>query len=311
MGARNGVRTLVGLGAAAALAAFASLGGVASAGSPNDALQVADLNPGAAPSPHLTAYVDGPQALTAAGDKVFFTASAGDGLELYVSDGTAAGTHITKDINPAPNASSNPSNLTAMGGTLYFQANDGTNGAELWRSDGTTAGTVMVKDINPSAGVSSTPTDLTNLNGILAFAADDGATGRELWRSDGTPTGTVQVGDLNPNPGGSNPAELNRVGDQVYFSALATTGTGLFRWDPGVTLALVQDISPGNGSDLLERITDVNGVAYFRANDGSNGTELWKTNSTGTSAAMVEDLNPLAASGNPTGLAAIGSKIYF
>ena len=37
--------------------------------------------------------------------------------------------------------------FTAVGSTLYFQANDGTHGGELWKSDGTAAGTVMVKDI--------------------------------------------------------------------------------------------------------------------------------------------------------------------
>ena len=45
--------------------------------------------------------------------------------------------------------------LTAVGNTLYFQANDGTNGYELWKSDGTASGTVMVKDINSGSGSSS------------------------------------------------------------------------------------------------------------------------------------------------------------
>ena len=50
---------------------------------------------------------------------------------------------VVKDINSGGH--SNPEELTAVGNTLYFEANDGTHGRELWKSDGTTNGTVMVK----------------------------------------------------------------------------------------------------------------------------------------------------------------------
>src|SRR5439155_16174692 len=74
-------------------------------------------------------------------------------VELWKSDGTAAGTVMVKDIF-AGTQSSSPSNLVNVNGTLYFTANNGTNGIELWKSDGTTAGTVMVKDIFAGAGSS-------------------------------------------------------------------------------------------------------------------------------------------------------------
>ena len=53
---------------------------------------------------------------------------------------------MVKDIYSG-SSSSAPNYLTAVGNTLYFEANDGTNGDELWKSDGTASGTVMVKDI--------------------------------------------------------------------------------------------------------------------------------------------------------------------
>ena len=64
---------------------------------------------------------------------------------------TCARAIMVKDINSG-SSSSSPADLTAVGNTLYFVANDGTNGYELWKSDGTASGTVMVKDIAADVG---------------------------------------------------------------------------------------------------------------------------------------------------------------
>lgn len=71
--------------------------------------------------------------------------------------GAANQPSLVKDINP--HGSSNPSELTRVGSTLFFAANDGVHGYELWKSDGTAAGTKMVKNIRPY-GKSSWPMDL-------------------------------------------------------------------------------------------------------------------------------------------------------
>jgi ELWxxDGT repeat protein len=78
---------------------------------------------------------------------------------------------LVKDIRPG-GASSGPSSLANVAGTLFFRATDPTHGAELWKSDGTAAGTKLVKNIAPSNGW-STPEFLTNVAGTLYFAADD------------------------------------------------------------------------------------------------------------------------------------------
>src|SRR5688572_11338996 len=89
------------------------------------------------------------------GGKLFFTHDDGrTGAELYISDGTEAGTRLVKDIRPGA-AGSSPSSLTAIDGTLYFAADDGVSGRELWVSDGTAAGTRRLADIYPGTSGSS------------------------------------------------------------------------------------------------------------------------------------------------------------
>jgi ELWxxDGT repeat protein len=114
------------------------------------------------------------------GDRLFFTASDRDhGQELWVTDGTPAGTHRVRDLLPGT-GSSYPQDLTAAGGLLYFTADDGEHGRELWVTDGTEAGTRLVDDLNPG-GFSSSPSRLAATPSNLFFAADDGTTGVEPW----------------------------------------------------------------------------------------------------------------------------------
>ncbi len=121
-----------------------------------------------------------PAELTPAGDRLFFVAQdEAHGSELWVTDGTPAGTRLVFDVRRGP-VSSAPAGLVAAGARIYFSAEDGEHGRELWTSDGTPEGTRMVVDLNPS-GFSSSPEELTVSNGHLFFRADDGQVGVEPW----------------------------------------------------------------------------------------------------------------------------------
>src|SRR5690554_5361818 len=92
---------------------------------------VKDINPTGGSNPSQQALLNG---------KLYFQAYDGtNGYELWVTDGTTAGTQMIKDINPTGN--SNPNSLTELNGKLYFEASDGTNGYELWVTDGASTGT--------------------------------------------------------------------------------------------------------------------------------------------------------------------------
>src|SRR5205823_7931602 len=86
------------------------------------------------------------------GGKIYGAAvTAANGSELWVTDGTAAGTQMVKDIEPGADSSS-PRDFFLYNNSLYFFAKTTAAGVELWKTNGTNAGTVMVKDINPGVG---------------------------------------------------------------------------------------------------------------------------------------------------------------
>jgi ELWxxDGT repeat protein len=260
------------------------------------------------------------------GGTLFFVANDGlTGLELWKSDGSEAGTVLVKDINPNSSygypVGSRPYELTAVGGTLFFTADDGVHGQELWKSDGTEAGTVLVKDINPDTNpFGPRPNGLAAVGGTLFFAANDGEHGTELWKSDGTEAGTVLVKDINPNSAygyavGSYPHYLTDVGGTLFFAANDGTNS-LELWKSDGTEAgtvLVKDINPGGGNNGSgpKDLTAVNGTLYFSAFVPDTGIELWKSDGTADGTVLVADINPGRAFSSPHALAFVNGALYF
>ena len=95
-------------------------------------------------------------------------------------------------------------------------------------STAASAAPVLVRDINPGP----TGTLMSNFyatDTLVYFRASQPPYGSEVWRSDGTPAGTFMVEDLKTGFNESaNPAVFSRLGDQVLFSAVDDSTTGLF-----------------------------------------------------------------------------------
>jgi ELWxxDGT repeat protein len=195
---------------------------------------------------------------------LFFSASDGiHGVELWRSNGTAAGTQIVKDINPG-SSGSYLFGLTNVRGVLYFPAIDGTHGLELWRSDGTAGGTQLVADIfsgsSNSIGIGgSDPGYLTNADGTLFFAANDGTHGNEPWILPQPTASSTTAVTSSPNPSLSGQAVIFTA--TVGAAGVLGTPTGSVDFKENAT-----DLTPGgvpvNGS----------GVATFSISSLSAGS---------------------------------------
>ena len=121
---------------------------------------VVDLASGLDTGAALAAGTDLPTDSVVLDGRLYFAASRTDsGSELWVTDGTPAGTRLLRDIAPGV-SSSWPRKLTVVGERIYFGADDGVSGRELWSTDGTAAGTTRVADIRPGAE-GSDPDELT------------------------------------------------------------------------------------------------------------------------------------------------------
>ncbi len=248
--------------------------------------------------------------------RLFFAATDGVlGRELWVSDGTTAGTQLVKDIRPgASNAT--PTNLVAVGNLLYFAADDSVIGNELWQTDGTTAGTVVTLDVRPGPQASN-PVSMIALNGNLLFAADNGSVGLELWKA--VPGGsTAIVKDIRPGIPGSGIINMVESGGVAYFSASdGSTGAELWKSDgTNAGTVLVRDIFAGSGSASPGSITSIVtgcGSGLMFAADGGNGigNEPYHSNGTLATTLIVADVFPGNGNANPAGFKVSGNNIFF
>jgi ELWxxDGT repeat protein len=209
------------------------------------------VQPGPGEYPSTGAY---PSNILALGDgRALFSADDNEaGRELWITDGTAAGTLLLADIwagggsgNPGSGSYSSsyqpgryyppypPYFLGSPGGEAVlsegravFSATDPERGTELWVTDGTAEGTRLVRDINENTQgfASSTPSQFAAFgDGRAIFTADDGENGPAPWITDGTEAGTVLLRSFMQGPAGSYPGGYVALGEDA---APAGTGVG-------------------------------------------------------------------------------------
>ena len=169
---------------------------------------------------------------------------------------------------------SNTDSSSAINGRLFFSADDGPDGSQLWTSLGTASTTRMLTRIVNGTQDSNPIEGFIPGNGFTFFQADDGLHGSELWRTDGTPAGTYMIKDIRPRAprlGPPRPHRLRRQGD-LHGLGDQTRPRDLDQRRDRRRHVHAQGHRPRPGFLGVRRshpFTEVNGVMYFAANDGT------------------------------------------
>ncbi|MEP7142598.1 MAG: T9SS type A sorting domain-containing protein [Ferruginibacter sp.] len=255
---------------------------------------------------------------------LFEATDATHGEEVWRTNGTVGGTFMLADINPGPGSSTKIEILPGFNREIlisfhrfnnraYFTAYNGTSTGQVWGTDGSIANTSLLKDVVPGVSISFIVLPLAvNFPNKFIFAISDLASRSELWQSDGTPAGTVLFKAFTSSATNSYPiifvpfgtndgvklSENLFQGNKFFFTAnTAAEGNELWISDGVDATAshthIVRDINPGTGDGMEPAqisYTYTTAGLYFPANNGANGSELWKSDGTSGNTSMVSDI---------------------
>lgn len=234
------------------------------------------------------------------GSSFLFTATAADsGTELWITDGTADGTRVVKDIAPGVR-SSYPDDILVAGKLAYFSATTLQSGTELWRSDGTAIGTYQLSDLAPGESSSDIQNIAAFKDGVVFQSASLGP----LFYSDG-----VSVTQITPADGNANSFKV--VGDLIIYSR----GSELWRSDgtlAGTSKILSESTSNPNDRGIYairEVIAATEVRALFQVELETGESQLWSTDGTSAGTKFLFDYGSRFPPGNTPVI--INNKIIF
>lgn len=247
--------------------------------------------------------------LTPVSGILFFSAFREDiGIDWWTLDPVTSAITLVRDLIPGYSSFS-VFPLEQLQGQLLFSGGDATTGRELWTTDGTGPGTQLVHDfhLGSETAKSSHPSDLTEANGKLFFFATDDSRGLQLWMSSGESQNTVPVTDRG------KPLHVTgrsiKVDERLYF--FANQEGNDFLWSTDGTESGTHRVSDIPFPDTYRLSwSNVSGILYFVADDGTNGWQIWRSDGTQAGTWIVSQ-NIWSANSSPSDLTNVAGKLYF
>ncbi len=251
------------------------------------------------------------------GDSVLFAAYVRGGAlipkqELWQTDGTDAGTGVLAQFDSQAQQLRTWETKAHFREVSFFSARAaGESPLGLWKSDGTMEGTIPVpapqvidpQIFSPCQKHTFFTAELPGIRYIYGF-----------WRSDGTEEGTVYLNPIVPT------TSVVELAGQGYFKAVDAGAKAEQLWrsngTPEGTLP-IKSFTPGPGGVAPLRndrdpIVVAGRLAFFAANDGVVGRELWVLDTrAGEEIRLVADIRPGADGSNLHNIVARGERIFF
>ena len=224
--------------------------------------------------PAITVKALDPRGLPELNGQRLFTASAADGsVDLWITDGTTAGTQSLVDFSTLASTPNTIERIVSNGSLAVFETTTDLLGTELWVTDGTTTGTQPLIDRSPGPTSSSTA-ELTAAGERFFFVDGDGG----LWTSDGTTENTQLLRRANGEEP-TAPRAFVFYNDRYYFIAESPSGTTRL-WVTDGTSELLQVVTDSlalkNDTGLIASQADGADALYLIADDGILGFELYE-----------------------------------
>ncbi|NOZ45613.1 MAG: hypothetical protein GXO79_02415 [Chlorobi bacterium] len=280
-----------------------------------------DINPGTKNGFEMYNVADYYKSFYLYNKKIYFAANDGQhGGELWVTDGTEAGTYMVKDISQ--NGSSNPYNFIGFNNELFFKINYGTN---LWKTDGTSANTKLIiqgnyfKDFSIIRATSNNLYftkkydnselwrmdkdydcyKIGNFNYIktfqptdnsLYFSFNDSIIGYELWNINDSTNDYHLVDDINKN-GNSHLGELTVLNNSLFFTSKNNLHETKLWVSNGMDKYTKSIMSTEYISDFPKNLIIYKNMVFFTDNNSSIYHGLFKTNGTKESTKIVKEFD--------------------
>lgn len=224
--------------------------------------------------PHIGSFLP-------AGGRLFFSDwSHSDRQELWVTDGTGAGTRRIAALGTDRTLEIE----TALGGNVLF-----TFGEQLWRTDGTAGGTVLLEQ-----DLVSYSHFFPVLGGRAFFDTVAEQKGLRLGITDGTPQGTHDLEVRFGNGLGSNPAGLAPIGGGALFTTCHPFEIGTYWLSDGTrdgTVTLPPKAFCSDQGQAQIRVQVLGGAAFFAAPQPDDYVnQVWRTDGTASGTTRLTTL---------------------
>ena len=257
-----------------------------------------------------------PALFIAAGTKAYFLAyQSTTGQEVWVTDGTTAGTHMVADLYPGQNG--DPILLGLVGTDLIFAESTSATHWQIYRTDGTAAGTHPLSSFPDSTYGRLTESLVINGKVYMAIESATVCCQPDLWVTDGTSAGTVQIDSDEGYPWHLQPSSLRAFGNSVaLLTNTENRGTEPSFVDTTTNALTILDTAPGPGPGVLyaSTIAAMDGYILYLNGDPNSGLHLWRSDGTLAGTMLVQDLGPgeqFASISDTLAVTRVGNRAVF